>query len=430
MRALQKPRTIRQLQDTCGEDAVRRLTALARLYVLAGPRSDARLALHVERMPTPPSPDLLWPQGRQPPQHGCVGTGTCCSASFLGPVYDADAQRVNALGFGRTRRFAPGSAPFESVAFRGQAVRGMARDLSGRCVAQADDGLCEIHAAHGLQAKPVTCRQFPLRFHRSPEGVHVSLLLACDGYDRARPAASPWLQREAEVRQLLTEGAAAVPVHLPVTLSAGLPIAWSDWQALRAQFFAAEPDVPDPRVWLDRVVALADAAVAQRQAVLAEGSEIVWTTDLQWLRQGLQVPADLWPEPTLSRALAELRAVAQGITDPQRVRDRARLHLLADGLAALGTELPLTPDARQHLNDIVANDLPVLVVLGELDAGLANLTRRLLLAQGVATALALLAGEAQIAARHTTQALHVVYRSEPELTWLGQLQVAHAPLVP
>ncbi len=119
-----------------------------------------------------------------------------------------------------------------------------------------------------------------------------------------------------------------------------------------------------------------------------------------------------------------------GHPDPQRVRDRARLHLLADGLAALGTELPLTPDARQHLNDIVANDLPVHVVLGELDAGLANLTRRLLLAQGVATALALLAGEAQIAARHTTQALHVVYRSEPELTWLGQLQVAHAPLVP
>jgi Fe-S-cluster containining protein len=420
---LQKPRTFKQLQQH--PDVATRLTALARLYLLAGPRSATRIALQAERHAPLPQDALLWPQGRQPPQHGCVGTGTCCSASFLGPVFDADARRVSALAFGRKQRMAS-SALFETVQFRGQEVRGMARDERGRCVAQGDDLLCEIHLAHGLAAKPVTCRQFPLRFHRSPDGVHVSLLLACDGYDRARPAALPWPERDAEIRALLAEGAAVPQVALPVTLAAGLPIAWSAWQALRTQCFAAEPDPPDPRTWLDRVLVLAEAALLQSQAELAEGPEVAWLSDLPQLRAGLYAPDALWPEPVRTQAQADLRAAAAALTGP-RVREGQRLRQLADGLTHLHADLPLTDDARQHLHDVVANDLPAYVVVGELDAGLGNLTRRLLLAHGVAAALASQAGKIQIDARDTTQALHVVYRSEPELTWLGTLQQKAPP---
>ena len=410
---LQKPRTFKQLQQH--PDLAARLTALARLYLLAGPRSDARMALQTGKDPQVRA-QLLWPPGRQPPHHGCVGTGTCCSASFLGPVFAADAQRVSALQWPRKRE-----KLFETVRFRGQEVRGMARDDNGRCEAQGEDLLCAIHLAHGLPAKPVTCRQFPLRFHRSPDGVHVSLLLACDGYERARQAAQPWPERAAEIHALLAEGAAAPQLALPVTLSAGLPIAWPDWQALRAQFFAAEPATPQPREWLDRVLQLAEGALVQRQAELAEGLEIAWQSDLHVLRAGLHAPSLLWPAPVRADAIADLRAAADTLTGA-RARDGLRLRQLADGLAHLAAELPLTDDARQHLHDIVANDLAAYVVVGELDAGLGNLTRRLLLAHGVAAALASQAGKPQIDAKDTTQALHVVYRSEPELTWLGTLQ--------
>ena len=419
-------------------DVQRRLTALARLYLLTGPRSDARLALHAERalgqVGDVAHRPLLWPEGRYPPQHGCVGTGTCCSASFLGPVYDADARRVSALAFGRQRRFVPGDQPFEFAQFRGQDVRGMARAADGRCVAQGDDGLCEIHLAHGIAAKPVTCRQFPLRFHESPDGIHVSLLLACDGYDRARPAALPWPQREAEVRGLLAQGAVAVRVNLPVTLAAGLPVAWRDWQALRAQFLAAEPEAPDPWMWLGRVLELAEKALKMRQGALAEGPEIAWQSDQESLAVGLRGPERLWPGPVRAQAAAELCAAADALSG-SRARDAQRLRQLAEGLREVHVALPLTVDARQHLHDIVTNDLQVHVVQGELDAGLGNLTRRLLLAHGVAVALAARAGKPQIDAQDTTQALHVVYRSEPELTWFGTLaadavQVAQPPPVP
>ena len=434
---LQKPRTFAQLQ--VHPEVQSRLTALARLYLLAGPRSAARVALQAERLAfqQPGAPDgrpLLWPPGRQPPQHGCVGTGTCCSASFLGPVFDADARRVGASAFGRNQRFAAGDALFETVTFRGREVRGMARDADGRCVAQGDDLLCEIHLAHGGHAKPVTCRQFPLRFHASPDGVHVSLLLACDGYERARPAAVPWPQRDAEMRTLLGAGAAALPVHLPVTLAAGLPIAWPQWQALRSQFFAVEPPRADPWSWLDCVLELAHGALRARQTELAEGPDVAWLGDLPQLRAGLQAPGQMWAERARADAMGHLRATADALPG-QRARDAQRLRQLASGLAHLASALPMTEEARQHLHDIVANDLPAQVVLGELDAGLGNLARRLVLAHGVAAALAQAAGKARIDAKDTTQALHVVYRSEPELTWLGQVaadavEVAHQPPVP
>ncbi len=432
---LQRPRTFAEIQQIAGNDAQARLTALARLYLLAGPRSDARVALQAERtLLTRLTPDvpLRWPDGLRPPQHGCVGTGTCCSASFLGPIHPAEAAQMTTLAFGRQRRIAPGEARFEIAQFRGKEVRGMARDAAGQCVAQGDDRLCEIHLAHGPQAKPLTCRQFPLRLHLSPDGVHVSLLLACDGYDRAREAAVPWPERDAEIRALLADGAVALAVHLPVMLAAGLPIRWTDWQALRAQFLAAEPVTSDPSLWLGRVLELAETAVQQRQVALAEGPDIAWSTDLRRLRTGLRAPAQLWPESVRVQAEAVLRAAAATHTHP---RDRQRLQQLADGLAALASLLPLTDQAQQHLHDVVTNDLQVQVILGELDAGLGNLTRRLVLAHGVAAALAQQAGKAAIDGRDTTQALHVVYRSEAELTWLGTLhgaagQVAHASPVP
>lgn len=435
--ALQQPRTLQELFEIVGEDARPRLTALARLYLLAGPRANARLALQAERRAFAPSMEapLRWPEGRAPPQHGCVGTGTCCSASFLGPVYDADARRVSALAFGRQRALGPGDALFETVAFRGKEVRGMARDPEGRCVAQGDDGLCEIHLAHGAAAKPVTCRQFPLRFHQSPDGVHVSLLLACDGYDRARPAAVAWQEREAEIRGLLAEGAAAVPVALPVTWSAGLPVAWRDWQALRSQFLAAEPAAPDALAWLQQVLVLAEAALRTRAQALAEGSDVAWSDDLPRWRAGLAAPGALWSMSQLHDARGQLLARAAAPAAQLAPRDRDRLRALAHGLDALATSLPLSAVAAQHLNDIVSNDLQVQVVLGELDAGLASLVRRVLIARAVATAHARAAGRSEIDALDTTYALHVVYRSEPELTWLGQLddpsvQVAPASPVP
>lgn len=400
-----------------------RLSALAKLYLLDGPRSRARLALERERaaflaLPSPgESTPLHWPPGRAPARHQCVGTGTCCSASFLGPVFPADQKRLSSLAFGRARRFEPGDRPWETVAFRGNDVVGMERDAEGQCVLQGPDLLCEVHLAHGLAAKPVTCRQFPLRFHQTPDGVQVSLLLACDGYDRARDAAGPWPEREAEIHGLLAEHAATVRIHVPVLLSAGLPVPWPAWLELRGACYAVEPDIADAETWLTRVLGVVDAAVRKRATALGESPELTEVRDGARLLRFVREPTWMLTGEFLDFIVAELVGDDRATTP----RDRQRHASLVAGVSALGARLDWDLRAQQHLHDIVGNDLAAAVIVGELDAGLAMVALRVIVGRGVAQALAMKAGRTTVLATDTTHALHVVYRSEPELAWLRAL---------
>ncbi len=441
-RALIGGATLTQLRKTTKlseSELLQHLRGLARLYLLLGRRSAQRVALQADKRDfvklcekDAGTEVLQWPMGRNPPQHQCVGTGTCCSASFLGPLTQGDVRRVSALSFGRTRRFAAGEAAlFEHTQFGGREHTGMARNDVGQCQVQGPDMLCEIHYEHGLDAKPIACRQFPLRFYRSPRGVHVSLLLACDGYDRARNSAILWDDREVEVRKLLSEGATAVRMALPFELSAGLPVPTAFWWALRDELFAFEAlGASDPHGWLRAVIAHAQKAITQRHLDLAENAELGGPVDLSALGAGLDAPQEMYGEDALEPACAQLRARARALQAQGFPSESARLLDFALGLQAQVAGKALLPrgafaasdQARLHLNDIVANDLQLQVALGQLDAGLTNLTRRLLLAEALACALAEQAGRHTVQASDTTRALHVVYRSEPDLTALAALQ--------
>ena len=429
----------------------RRLSALARLYVLDGSRSRQRLELQDARFDfadqcktSAHKETLEWPLGRNPPQHGCVATGTCCTVTFLGPLTHADRVRVEGLVFRARRAVDDAEQLFEDVDLDGKHYLGMAHDAaSGRCVAQREDLLCDIHAEHSLESKPVACRQFPLRFYRSPQGVHVSLLLACDGYHRSRDAAQPWASREPEIRQLLHEGASWVRMAVPLEWSAGVPVPVAQWWPLRAALFEREPeDASQVHAWLADVLHVCEERIAQDAAALAEGPEVAWPRTL-----GRWIPALARPWTLYDADDAEAHAgsIAVRAGDLRRRRMKAdadRLTEIAAGLRAqceglrlerpsgasdepgLPKPMPATPAAWRHLADIVANDLQVQVVLGQLDAGLMALVRRLLLAEALACWSARKRGSAVVETTDTTRALHAVYRSEPDLGKLGQILAA------
>lgn len=429
------------------EETALRLQALSQLYVLDEPRSAARVALQAERrafaeqcrQPASEAP-IEWPSGRDPPRHHCVGTGTCCGATFLGPLTPADRVRVAALHAAgdadRPPAFAAAAESlFEEVVVADTVHAGMARGPSGACVAQGRDSLCDIHRAHGSAAKPMACRLFPLRLHRTPRGVHVSLLLACDGYDRARDAATaPWPSREAEVRALMAEGAEPVRASVPMEWAPGLPVPQAQWWALRDRLLACEPAAADGRGWLLACLPIAADAVAQRCRALH--------IDPQPLAERLSRLADAVASPCRLGTAVGRRDHAAGLRTRAATlghgRDGARLVQLARALEALavgrqpgasGNGSPLCsadPAAQRHLHDIVANDLAAHIAIGHLDAGLELLVRRFLLAEALACVLAGDAGRARVSSRDTTAALHVVYRSEPDL----RAMAAHAALDP
>ncbi len=444
VRALAQGGTAAQLAKTTKVSADHitvQLSALARLYVLQGKRSQARVALQLEReafarqcRQDAAQEDIAWPPGRDPPRHRCQGTGTCCGASFLGPLLPADHRRVADLTFGsrvrqgQLQRLGKNTAdedPFEVVHLGGHDHIGMARGDDQRCVAQGDDQLCDIHREHGAAAKPVACRLFPLRLHRSPQGVHVSLLLTCDGYDRARPAGEAWPQRQDEIRTLLAEGAPTVRVVVPCEWTPGLAVPFGDWLALQAQLYSCEPEQPDARRWLADAVSIAQAAIDARCAAVAEGQQVQVAARLTGVVPALRGDRQWHEKDRAESWAAALDARAADLVPRGRHHDADRLADLAAGVRAQLADYSFAApgwsadrEAQRHLHDVVANDLAVYVAIGHLDAGLTALTGRTLFVEALACALALRAGRHNVQASDTTRALHVAYRSEPDLAAL------------
>lgn len=427
-----------------------RLAALARLYLLQGKRSQRRVALQAERTDFAKQlqnhaavEPLEWLTGADPPRHACQGTGTCCGATFLGPLTDADAARVRQLTFGtrlgpaqrglpaQTIRLGVGQSVgpeqvLESVQRGGREYLGMARGEDEHCLAQGEDLLCDIHREHGSAAKPVACRLFPLRFYRSPRGIHVSLLLACDGYERARAAAGPWPEREQEVRALLQEGAPAPRLTLPCELTPGLPLASADWWRLRGAFQAAEPVEPDAHAWLLAIVQIAQLEGQRLSAELSEGDDTQTLPRLAGLAQALLQPHQTLGADRTAEAAADLQLRMAELRQRGARHDAERLADLRLALLGLQEGLALSPrgkfsgepDALRQLSDVVANDVQAHIALGHLDAGLRTLTRRLLVVEALACSLAARAARTTVTAADTTRALHVVYRSEPDIAAL------------
>lgn len=97
----------------------------------------------------------------------CFGDGLCCSdIHALGPVTRSEKKHVDLL--------APGSLvrhkDFEAPVFRTQP--------NGQCVNRSARG-CELHAVHGMRAKPTGCSRFPFNLIATPEGGRITTEHRC-----------------------------------------------------------------------------------------------------------------------------------------------------------------------------------------------------------------------------------------------------------
>ncbi|MEY3013287.1 MAG: hypothetical protein RIT45_2022 [Pseudomonadota bacterium] len=403
-----------------------RLSGLARLFLLDGPRSALRLRLgHREEPPlasVAPDVPLHWPRGVDPPRHRCVERGACCSSSFLGPMTAADRVRVEGLTMGRRSRVPHGVDAIELLEHAGREFVGMAR-VGGQCVAQGDDGLCDVHDEHGYDVKPVPCRQFPLRFHRSPAGVHVSLLLACEGYAEGRAAQTDaWPSREAEVRGLLAEGAVAVPLAWPPAWSGGVP-AEADvlLAALNAAFEASEAE-PVAEAALRSAASTLAAAATRACDALREGPEIATPARFSAALTPLDPAA--WRRDVLRAQAEALRVRSRDLAGRDEPADATRLERLAAVVETLPgrddqSGLPCDSVAERLLRDVVANDLPAAVAVGPLDEGVAALARRVVVARAASRWFAEQAGLDHVGGQEATLGLKLVTRSEHDVAALA-----------
>jgi Fe-S-cluster containining protein len=98
----------------------------------------------------------------------CTGCGRCCDHTDIGPIGRVEAARIASVepGFG------------SHVTWLDDEIGVLAAGCE-RCPYKRPDGLCALHAEHGVGSKPLVCRQFPYRFTRREDRVEVTLDAEC-----------------------------------------------------------------------------------------------------------------------------------------------------------------------------------------------------------------------------------------------------------
>ncbi len=103
-------------------------------------------------------------------RYSCHGCGDCCR-DFSVQLREDDLARLEEQGWEREL-----GEPI-TVEFRGR--RYLRQRPDGACLFLQDDGLCRIHARHGLHEKPLACRVFPFNLAPDARGPQAGLNYAC-----------------------------------------------------------------------------------------------------------------------------------------------------------------------------------------------------------------------------------------------------------
>jgi Fe-S-cluster containining protein len=118
----------------------------------------------------------------------CQGSGACCQGHRLGPLADADAARLEALGLA-------------DAVVQASDGRFLAQ-IDGRCRFLEGDARCGLHRLHGAEAKPGFCRLYPLEVAATLEGMKIFDRGGCARIAQSARAGLPLAEQAPDVLAL------------------------------------------------------------------------------------------------------------------------------------------------------------------------------------------------------------------------------------
>jgi len=181
----------------------------------------------------------------------CHSCNKCCSEQhLLGPVTrderDAILSGFTALGDDA------GSDPSNFIPLpTGDAdPQYLLRPRNGHCAYLGDDGLCRVHAVLGVEIKPATCRMFPFRGIRTPEGWDLGMSLSCPTVaSGGGPEPSEEVQRTLSPLRVLSNTLEQAPDEIPLAGESTTDYAgWKAWET--AAIGRLQGDADPATAWL------------------------------------------------------------------------------------------------------------------------------------------------------------------------------------
>lgn len=168
----------------------------------------------------------------------CDGSGVCCTQYMSYAFSEIESMRARVLlpnlphGAPQRRLFSPleGSTPRGTFAVAA---------IDGRCAYLRDDGACGIHAAGGAEAKPLSCRLYPVTLFDDGVVLRASVRpeCVCVFASVGRADGAPLIDPRIETAGDLKGGAIVrvLPETLPLTRARSIDrVAWSEISATLA----------------------------------------------------------------------------------------------------------------------------------------------------------------------------------------------------
>ncbi|MCA9520152.1 MAG: YkgJ family cysteine cluster protein [Myxococcales bacterium] len=202
-------------------------------------------------------------------RHLCQASGSCCGHTDIGPIPEARRKRILAVDWTPEMPWiASNDELFKTYTLAdGRDVTVIQRDPeTNYCRFLQPDRLCAVHRHRGYEAKPLICRQFPFVFSETPEGIAVSIQMECREYLAAKHASAPLeSDREAELWQLIDQGATKHSVPQVIDIDGHASLAYADYLELEGELLATL-QLPTPLG--ERLIAIRDRVEAARRRVV------------------------------------------------------------------------------------------------------------------------------------------------------------------
>ncbi len=172
--------------------------------------------------------NLHFPDGQK---YDCVQCGRSCSYYGTIPVESRVVESLSPHPLG-LRVIDSHGAAFDKRE-DGSYVMHMRAPQDPTCVFLNEENLCSIHAEIGPQAKPVTCRQYPFQFTKTPEGLFIGASFFCTAIRQNH--GRPLIDHAEDLLELLPEAIIA-EVPDPIPLDQDRTISWQEYRALERTF--------------------------------------------------------------------------------------------------------------------------------------------------------------------------------------------------
>jgi len=135
----------------------------------------------------------------------CQGCGVCCRGSIIRLSVE-DLGKIREQRWDDQPEFAGQRLLVRDT--RAESRQRLARRADGSCVFLTEEGRCRIHEKFGAEAKPLTCRIFPLQLIPREKDTVLTLRRACPtaAVDEGRPLA----EHLPEIKHLVASGALTI----------------------------------------------------------------------------------------------------------------------------------------------------------------------------------------------------------------------------